>query len=251
MNEVVSARSLSLATCVSTLNDLTLVNVNPIGLVKIKKFSAGLQYENTVGLPELQKTALIFAQPLMKGGVGIAFQSIGVNAYRVINSSLNYGVKLTSDFFLGVHLGLKNVSIQNYGNRTMLQFSLAFQGRLTKTITYGLTVQSIGREYNDIKGLNSINACLGFKYKPSESLTFYSEVEKSLLFPLRLKCALEYEMLKSFFFRTGIMTSNYQLSGGIGCVIKERYRFDLGTAWQPILGVTMQGGIIFFMNETE
>lgn len=242
---------MSLASCVSTLNDLTLINVNPVSLVRLKKFSAGLQYENTVGLSELQKTGLIIAKPFKIGGVGLGFQSFGCNSYRVINSGVDYGFKLTDDFFLGVHLGLKNISIQSYGSRTITQLSLAFQGKISNKTTYGLTVQSIGKEYKEINGLNSLLVCMGVKYKPSEVLHFYSEIEKTLTSPVRVKIAFEYQALKSFYFRTGIITSNRQICGGFGCVIKEKFRFDFGSTWQSVIGVSIQGGILFLVNESD
>ena len=247
--ELVSARSTSLATCITTLNDLTLINVNPTNLVSVKKFSAGLQYENSIVLPELQNTGFVFAKQVGNGGIGVGLQTFGCNFYRILTCGLNYGIKLTDELNFGVHLGIKNFSIQNYGNRTIPQLSLAFQGKISNGLNYGVTIQSIGKEYEKLKGVNSILFCLGVKYRSSESLSIYSEIEKSLISPMRIKVAFEYQPLKSMYLRVGVLTSNYQFSGGFGCKIKEKYRFDFGSAWQPITGLSFQVGILFYVNE--
>jgi hypothetical protein len=42
------------------------------------------------------------------------------------------------------------------------------------------------------------------------------------------------------------MTSSYQISGGMGCLLKKRVRIDIGTSWQPIVGLSTQVGLVFF-----
>ena len=245
----VSSRSSSLGSTITTMNDISLIGLNPCAMLSIKNSEGAIQYVNLSGLSELQQKGLQLAKPINKGVIGMYVHSFGVNAYKVVNTGVNYAIILNDFLEIGVGLGFKNTSIQQYENRTKIQFSLAFNGRLSKKLTYGVVLNSLGKEQKSQQGVDPTILYVGVNYKPSMHVSLISEIDKSLFSPLRWKFACEYFATDYFALRTGIIATTLQISGGVGIVVKKQIRFDLGTTWQPILGVGIHGGVIYSFKE--
>jgi len=61
------------------------------------------------------------------------------------------------------------------------------------------------------------------------------ELQKDLLYPLNIKTGLEFDLMKKLFIRTGISAKPYQLSAGIGLVMKKM-NIDMAVAYNQYLG---------------
>lgn len=245
----VSSRSSSLGSTVTTINDISLIGMNPCAILSIKNCEGSIQYMNLTGMSELQQKGLQVAKPIKKGVLGMYLFSFGVSTYKVVNAGVNYAVNLNDFLEIGVGLGFKTTSIQYYENRTKIQFSLAFKGRLSDKLFYGVVVNSLGNEQKSQQGLNPTILFAGVNYKPSKNVSLINELDKSLFSTLRWKFACEYFVKNQFVLRTGIIATTIQLSGGVGIVVKKQMRFDFGSTWQPILGVGIQGGFTYSFKE--
>jgi len=247
----VSARSIALASNVATLNDVTVIQMNPSVLSTLQTTLFSMQNVSILGFMDVQKNAVTVGVPLQKGGVGFSIQSFGNKVYRVITGGVSYAFHLSESLSFGVFLGNKNLSIQQYGSKNALDISFAMQGKLNNVFAYGMSVQSLGLNNKEIQSFNPTIVYLGTKYTPELARwRLFLELEKSLISPVRLKVACVYYLTPSFVFRSGIMTSSYQLSSGIGWSMKKKVRMDVGASWQAVLGVSLQFGVVFSTKPT-
>ena len=241
-----SARSVGLASSVATLDDITVLQMNPSVLTDLHSMQIGLQNVSFITSVGIEKNEVMLAVPIQKGGVGVFLQKTGNDVYRILNSGVSYAIRLSNSLRLGVCLGDKNTAIKNYGSRNLLDVSIAIQGKLTDKITYGISVQSLNVNGIKEQNVNPTYVFVGVKYTAlTPTWSLYTEIEKSVITPIRMKIACEYFISPSISFRTGVMTSSYQISGGMGCLVKKRVKIDIGSSWQPILGFSTQVGIVF------
>ena len=251
-NTNVSARSIALASCVATLKDMSVIQMNPSVLTDVKCLQIGLQNMSMTAMMDVQKNGAMVALPIQKGVLGISLQTFGNKVYRLFSGGVAYAMNISENLKLGVFLGDKNSSIQQYGSRNFIDVSLAIQGKLTDKITYGMCVQSLGVKSLEIQEANPTFLFVGIQYTSSKpNWRIYTEIEKSVISPVRLKIACEYFVSPSFIFRTGLMTSSYQVSSGIGVWFKKRVRIDIGSSWQPVLGLATQIGVNFSSKSKE
>lgn len=248
----VSARSIALASSVATMNDLSVSPMNPSVYVNEKGILLGFQnvsMRTTIGI---QKNALLFSMPLKRGVVGFALQSYGTKVYRLINGGFTYTFSVSESLKAGVCLGYKNTSIEHYGALNQVDLTFAIQGKLTDRITYGMSIHSLHARSLMYQEVNPTVLFVGVKYTSSNpKFNLYTEIEKSVTNVMRAKVACEYFILPTFIFRSGWMSSAYQLSSGVGIWWKKKLRIDLGGNWQSITGVTMQVGIIFSNKDRD
>ena len=251
-NTNVSARSIALASCVATIKDMSVLQINPSVLSEVNCLQFGLQNMSMTAMMDVQKNGAMVAVPIQKGVLGLSIQTFGNKVYSLFSGGVAYAMNMSENLKLGVYLGDKNSSIQQYGSRNFIDLSLAIQGKLTDKITYGMCIQSLGRKSLEIQEANPTFLFVGIQYISSiPNWRMYTEIEKSVISPVRLKIACEYFVSPSFVFRTGLMTSSYQVSGGIGVWFKKQVRVDVGSSWQPILGLATQVGVRFSSKSKE
>ena len=251
-NTNVSARSIALASCVATIKDMSVLQINPSVLSEVNCLQFGLQNMSMTAMMDVQKNGAMVAVPIQKGVLGLSIQTFGNKVYSLLSGGVAYAMNMSENLKLGVYLGDKNSSIQQYGSRNFIDLSLAIQGKLTDKITYGMCIQSLGRKSLEIQEANPTFLFVGIQYISSiPNWRMYTEIEKSVISPVRLKIACEYFVSPSFVFRTGLMTSSYQVSGGIGIWFKKQVRVDIGSSWQPVLGLATQVGVRFSSKSKE
>ena len=251
-NTNVSARSIALASCVATIKDMSVLQINPSVLSEVNCLQFGLQNMSMTAMMDVQKNGAMVAVPIQKGVLGLSIQTFGNKVYSLLSGGVAYAMNMSENLKLGVYLGDKNSSIQQYGSRNFIDLSLAIQGKLTDKITYGMCIQSLGRKSLEIQEANPTFLFVGIQYISSiPNWRMYTEIEKSVISPVRLKIACEYFVSPSFVFRTGLMTSSYQVSGGIGVWFKKQVRVDVGSSWQPVLGLATQIGVRFSSKSKE
>ena len=251
-NTNVSARSIALASCVATIKDMSVLQINPSVLSEVNCLQFGLQNMSMTAMMDVQKNGAMVAVPIQKGVLGLSIQTFGNKVYSLLSGGVAYAMNMSENLKLGVYLGDKNSSIQQYGSRNFIDLSLAIQGKLTDKITYGMCIQSLGRKSLEIQEANPTFLFVGIQYISSiPNWRMYTEIEKSVISPVRLKIACEYFVSPSFVFRSGLMTSSYQVSGGIGVWFKKQVRVDVGSSWQPILGLATQVGVRFSSKSKE
>jgi hypothetical protein len=77
----------------------------------------------------------------------------------------------------------------------------------------------------------------GVSYKPIARLMLNLEAQKDIDFPAMVKAGVEYEIVKSFYLRTGVSTKPYISYFGIG-VHKKKIQFDYALRTHTALGLS-------------
>ena len=135
-NTNVSARSIALASCVATIKDMSVLQINPSVLSEVNCLQFGLQNMSMTAMMDVQKNGAMVAVPIQKGVLGLSIQTFGNKVYSLLSGGVAYAMNMSENLKLGVYLGDKNSSIQQYGSRNFIDLSLAIQGKLTDKITY-------------------------------------------------------------------------------------------------------------------
>lgn len=243
----VGARSQSLSNATVALADVWSYHHNPAGLTELKSTSIGMSYENRYLLKELQTQAFVFAKPFTWGVLSVGAQSFGYKYYRTTRIGMGYSLKLSDRFSAGVQLNYQGIRIENYGSKGTVTAEAGFLAKVTETITLGFSVSNLGRaqltDFQDERFSTFLR--LGMQYKISEKVLTLLEVEKEVKSKIRVKGALEYELLRGFYVRAGGASQPIELTFGFGYQFKNRLKLDMGSAWHQQLGWSPHFGLSY------
>ena len=160
---------------------------------------------------------------------------------------------MNENFSIGTSLGIYNTSIQGYGSKFGMNFDLGIYGNLSEKIKYGCSIHHLGN--SNVSALNPVgnpsSLHVGMQYIVSNSISIYSEIEKKVGYPIRVKIASEYLLIKSFTLRLGIASAGYTVSAGLGYIFHTKLRMDFGSTWQPILGTSIHTGLVYTFKDSK
>jgi hypothetical protein len=246
-----SARILSLGGCGVMLKDAGSTCVNPGILAHQPKLSSALNYQNNFFTKDLQNTSFSIAGKLKNGGVGIGVRTYGTSVFKQLEVSGMYGLRFDERFSLGIALGVNSIFIQNYGSKNNLNVSVGIYGKLNHSLVYACSFRNLENTNSFLMNHGSLppKILVGLQFISSEKVSIYSEIEKTISYPMRIKVAVEYFTIKHVAFRFGIANSGYLVSYGIGYKPSSDFRIDLGATWQPILGASIHAGVVFELRE--
>lgn len=235
----VGARSNSLANASVALEDVWAYHHNPANLTALKKWSAGISYENRFLLKELQSQGLVFAIPLKVGVISTGVQSYGFKNFRTNRIGLGYSLFLSEFLSMGVQLNYHQLRLTDvYGMKQSLTAEVGLQAKINKDWKIGCSIFNMGRSLLSTYSEDRLTTLIRFGtyYKLSEKVMVVAEAEKNIEYPLRIKAALEYAPMSKVFLRGGIATQPIELSAGFGYKLKSQYHLDFGSSYHQILG---------------
>ena len=231
-------RSNSMANATVALSDTWSYHHNPGALAEITNASFGVSYENRFLLRELQSQGLTYAQPVKKGVISFGAQTYGFTSYRTYRVGGGYSMKLSEKLMAGMQMNYQGIRLaENYGSKNTLTAELGVLFHITENWKVGMSVFNIGRNqlaaYADDR-FNTIMR-LGTSLKVSDKVLVAAEVEKNVDYPIRIKTGMDYEVMKSFYFRAGFATQPIEGTFGFGYKMKS-IQLDLGSAYHQQLG---------------
>ncbi|GAA0876769.1 hypothetical protein GCM10009118_31790 [Wandonia haliotis] len=234
------ARSAALGHTSVTINDIWAYHHNPGMLGYLEQGGVGVYYENRFFLRELNYQGLTFAQPLKKGTISAGAQFSGFENYRSARAGAGYSLRLTDYIAMGVQVNYLNVSIPGgYGTKHGISGEFGLATRIGKKWMIGASIYNITRtrfaSYQNERFASVIR--LGASYLISQKLTASAEFEKSIISPLQIKGALEYQPIEKLFLRAGVHSSPLEISFGLGYNLKG-LRIDLASSYKQIIGFT-------------
>src|SRR5690606_8955542 len=126
-----------------------------------------------------------------------------------------------------------------YGTKHGISGEFGLATRIGKKWGIGASVYNITRakfaSYQNERFASVIR--LGASYIISPKLTVSTEFEKSIVSPLQIKVALEYQPIEKLFLRAGVHSSPLEISFGLGYNLKG-LRIDLASSYKQIIGFT-------------
>lgn len=218
---------------------------NPAGLADLQQTSAALFGEQRFALSELRQISAVGAMPLGNSTIGLAVGYFGFDAYNESRIGLLYSRKLSENLALGAQLYTLGTRIPDYGSRQLVSFEVGMQATISPAIRIGGRVANPVRvEVLEGEPLPTV-LNFGVSYQPGSQVEILAEVEKDILFPVRVRCGLEYQLAEVIQLRAGVATSPSLLSFGLGYRILDQWQLDFSAAYHQYLGFTPGIGLVF------
>lgn len=219
---------------------------NQAGLTKLENFSIGLAAKNHYFIGSLNSFSASAALPTNSGTFGLGIQFNGIEGYSEIKAGLAYARELFEAFSIGIQLNANQLSIDQYGNKTLVNFELGVQAEITNQLIAGGHVSNpIQMSITEDENLRLPSVItIGIKYLPSEKLNIMAEVEKSLKQDAIAKAGLEYYLLDQFALRLGVNTNPNLVYAGFGLNFNS-IALDFSISYHPQLGYSPMIGFVY------
>lgn len=222
---------------------------NPAGLAQQNWREIGIYYSpSPFGINKLANGSVVYHEPTRFGSVAIAYTNYGFELYKENNLFVSYSKMLFKNFFAGVTISYKNISIKNYGSDNSFTFLIGGLTYLTNKLRIGFVVDNITRASFGNKD-NQIPMAFGFgmSYSLIPELSINAALQKEIDFNSSIRIGIDYQIIKYLNLRIGAMNEPSSFSAGIGInysIFEIDYAIfnhqDLGFTHQ--IGVTLQFG---------
>ena len=229
-----------------TLTDLWSIRMNPAGIAKLERPTAGLFYQQHFLSEEVASQALAIAIPLGGGVLGIGADRFGYSLYNETRGSITYAMPFGDGLRAGIQMDYLGVRLgENYGSTGALVAELGVQARITEALwigahLYNPTMAKLGTSVEGGVPVDERIPTLlraGFTYSFSKKLLVNLEAEKDIDMPERIRVGVEYNPNDVLYVRTGVSTAPTGSHFGIG-VHLDRIDIDMAVAVRSKLGPT-------------
>jgi hypothetical protein len=242
-NFPIGSRPASLANAVVMESDIWSVSHNQAGLGDYHNFSIGFHHENKYVVPQAALHALALTIPVKPGTFGLSYTYFGYSLYNESKIGLGFGRSFGEKFSAGIQMNYHYIYVSpaylsgEYENRHALTVEGGIQYKPSPKLRIGIHVFNPSRSHLSPMNTDTLITTLraGISYSPVEKLWMAIETEKSLSYKLRIKSGIEYKLNKGLSLRTGIITSPFQNSFGLGFNI-SRINADVAFSHNEILG---------------
>jgi hypothetical protein len=229
-----------------TFSDIHAAWGNPGGLADLPApWAAAVFGQQPYLLGEIRQLGAAAALRGKSSALGLTLGYFGFEQYNEQRVGLAYSRRLFSRLSLGLQVLAVSTRIPEYGNKTVPTFELGLLGQASEQVQIGFRVFSPARvEVLDGEYLPTILQ-LGLSYRPAEQLLLLAELEKDVLFPLRVRAGIEYQLGESLSLRLGAATQPVLASFGAGIRLAETIRVDVGASYHQRLGFTPGLSVVF------
>ncbi len=222
---------------------------NPAGLAQQNWREISIYYSpSPFGINKLANGSAVYHEPTKFGSFAIGYTNYGFELYKENTFYVSYSKRILSNFFLGITLSYKNISIKNYGNDNTFSIKIGGLAYLTNQLRFGFAVDnitraSLGSEDNQIP----ITFDFGMSYNLISELSINATLQKEVEMNSSIRIGIDYQIIKYLNLRIGAMNEPSSFSAGVGInysIFEIDYALfnhqDLGFTHQ--IGVTLQFG---------
>jgi hypothetical protein len=220
---------------------------NQAALAQIKNPVVGVYGEQRFLLNSTNMYSAVVALPTKEGNFGIQVDYFGFKKYNESQIGFAYARSIGRRLDIGIKFNYYSFRIPGYQNSAALNFEIGFIAHLTDRLNAGLHF------YNPVGGslsktnnekLTSIYK-FGLGYEPSENFIVSAEIVKQEDMPVNVDAGIQYNFLKQFFARAGIISEDGSPYGGAG-VSWNDIRLDISASYHPQLGLSP--GLMLIVN---
>lgn len=234
----IGSRQAGMAFASVALTDIWAFHNNPGMLGFLKEAGGGVYYENRFFLREFQYQGLVFAQPLKKGTISFGGQYSGFNLYSTSRAGLGYALALSERLSMGVQINYMNIRQPSYyGTKHGVSGEFGLGVKVTSKWTFAMAVNNLTRtnlaDYQNERFETIFR--MGTLYELSKRVLVSTELEKDVVFPLRVKVGVEYHPVEPFYIRAGAAVNATSMAIGFGYAIKN-LRIDIGSNYVQPMG---------------
>ena len=234
---------------VALANDAYSIFNNPAGLSQQNWREFSIYYSpSPFGISKLANGSAVYHEPTDFGSFAIAYSNYGLNLYKESSLFVSYSRMISNNFFLGITLNYKTLSIQNYGNDSTVKILFGGLAYLSNNLRIGFALDNIARStFGVSENQIPIIFDIGLSYNIIDELTINAALQKEIDMNSSIRIGVDYQIIKYLNLRVGAMNEPSSFSAGIGI----NYSFfeidyaifnhqDLGFTHQ--LGITLQFG---------
>ncbi len=225
---------------------------NPAGLAQLNWREFGVYYSPApFGLSELANGFAAYHEPTSIGHFSAGFMTYGFELYKENIISLSYSKRFYQNFFLGLRIDYRSLSIERYGETSKIAFSLGGIAYILNNLRTGFVIDNITRaSYTDEDDQIPTTIKIGFSYDLQSDIIINFAVNKETNFNPSFNFGLDYLVIQYVNLRVGFKTEPSSFSGGIG-INYSMFEIDYATFNHQDLGFTHQAGIIVHFSSNE
>jgi len=234
-----SSRVQGLAGFSVALTDCWSVFGNQAGLSNVNQMTVGGAYVNKFLLKEMSLRSAFLLFPIQSSVFAISLSQFGKSPFRHEKFGLAYARRLSDCLSFGMQFNYfrilfpeENKMVGSSGLQLGAQYqvnsNLVFGVHLTNPYTSKIRISS--GTYQLDRRIN-----FGGMYSLSNSFRMMAELENGFDNRFTVRTAMEYDVQKKFFVRSGVSGKPYQLSAGFGFQA-EKLIVDVATSYNQYLG---------------
>lgn len=184
-------------------------------------------------------------------GLGLGALYYGLPEYNQWNLFAGYGMQLSNKLSMGTSGGLLHFNNPSGDITTFGMISFGLQYKLFTNLLLGVSYQRLLSNPSGLGKTTGDDLLIGAKYTVSPLVSVFTEVEKDHFSKPNLKIGIEYQMLPTFSFRTGITSFPQSFSTGIGMSLSPFIHIDTAFSFYQSIGFTPAIGIKIQLNKTR
>ncbi|GHT40186.1 hypothetical protein AGMMS49965_08090 [Bacteroidia bacterium] len=214
--------------------------LNPAQMAIANRREAGLSVYNRFQMSELNTAGLYAKLPNQWLDAAAKLTAFGYNDYQIIAGQASFAKKIFADFAIGLNLAVINEnSVLAEASQTHFTTGLGAFWRYNSQFDWTVLIENIVHNVPKDDLLQMFGGC---SYKPLAFASVLLEANYNKRAHFNLSIGLEYEILKQFTIRSGIMTRTSTPSFGIGYQWNS-WQADVGFSLHPELGISSMIGI--------
>ena len=230
----IGARSWGMGNAVVAIADKQSVFNNPAGLGFLTDHFISTSYHSRYNIAGLQTFALGGNFSTRWAKVGLDVERFGDKLYNEQKLGLALA-KSTNRVALGIKVSYLQATIENFAVKQTLLTQFGVMAKLSSTINMGFHAYNLTGAKLFLSQRIPTVLRLGFSYQPGKQLLLVTEAEKDIVLPIVYKVGLEYQIVKSFYIRSGITSRINNVHIGFGFQSKQ-FIFDYAASNHSLLG---------------
>ncbi len=233
-----NAKSLSLGGASVNFTGIESIFSNQAGITRVKNLSIVAHAERRFDLTDLSTFNFGLVKSSGFGHFGLMISSFGIDAYKEQKIGLAYGRKLFDQLSIGGQFDILNLSIDQFGSKSVFTFEIGLQSQVTKELSVSAHIFSPGNvSITDNDELSS-RMRFGLSYAPGDKARIYAEFQKVLEFENDIRFGIEYDIIEALALRIGTAVNPGSVSGGFSYKVTKNLMIDGGYANNSVLGST-------------
>ena len=221
----------------TALQDVWSLQQNSAGAASIEHAIFALGYEQHFLDPQLSTQSAVFGLPIKNHVLGLSFQRYGIPEYLEQTAGLALSRSFSAALSISLAIKYHQVSIPVYGSGNTISVDAGIQYSLNERIRLGSYLYNPGgSRINELSGPNIHSGIsVGIAFLVSDKVLLISDLDKMLDFGINISMGIEYQIIKRFYLRGGLIANPFKQTGGFGLKYR-RFSIDAAISSHPRLG---------------
>ena len=202
--------------------------INCSGLAQLGHTTFSFYYTQPFGMNELTYGSFAAIVPTHVATFATGITSFGNEFYREQSLMLAVNRSMKQKLYYGFNLHYMKLQIDGYGSDFSFEVDIGFLVKMTPKLNWGFFITNLnratlGRSHDSLPQ----TLCTGLSISPANDLILNMDIYKDSMYPLELRCGIEYLLFHRVAFRSGFSTEPSQFCAGFGLLFSH---FEAGYA---------------------